>query len=1020
VHFFALDSEGALSSSSDMAAQQAWLQSQLAASTTPWQVVYLHHAPYSSANHGSNSALQWPFAAWGADAVIAGHDHTYERLSISGIPYFVNGLGGRSIYNFGSPVSGSQVRYNGDYGAMRVSANEDQMVFAFFNVAGTEIDSFVVDETTPSNVPPTADFTFITNDLTASFSDQSTDSDGTVASWSWNFGDGSSSTTQNPSHSYAAAGTYTVMLTVTDDDGDTDSSSQSVTVSVAPNAPPTAAFTFATSALSANFTDASTDNDGSIVSWSWDFNDGSSSTDQNPSHSYAAAGTYNVSLTVTDDDGASSSTSQSVSVSEVPPTGMLDIRITAPDDDVEQALSDGRMYAVSSDLELGDDPSYNGEQVIGLRFQNINIPQGATINAAYLEFTVDETSSASTIVDIQAQAADNAAAFSSTPYDLTDRQLTTASTSWSIPAWNTIGALQQSPDLSAVVQEVVNRSGWSSNNSMVFAIDGVGTRTAESYNGSPASAPLLHVEYTTDGPANVPPAAAFSATTSDLNASFTDSSSDSDGSIASWAWDFGDGNSSTAQNPSHSYAAAGSYTVMLTVTDDDGASDSSSQSVTVTAPPVPNTPPTAAFTVTTSDLSASFTDTSSDSDGSIASWNWDFGDGNSSAAQNPSHSYAAAGSYTVMLTVTDDDGAMGTVSQTVVVSTASFSLPYLEDFADGQAQFFMPSDSTWAVNSGTYEVNSTSVPSLAIFDQDLSGETSLSISAKVEGLGGRWQNGIIIFDYVSPTDYKFAGAFLGADQWRIGHQSGNSRITDAVSYETLDVSTVYDIRVEINGTIATLYADGVEKASFNFGSNLLDGKVGLGVFQAHTQFDDFRLENGMPTSSFGLPYLENFADGQAQFFESSDPAWAVNAGVYEADTAQNPSLAIFNQDLSGQSSLSIAAKVEGLGGSWQNGFIIFDYVSPTDFKFAGALIGADRWVIGHWSDYRRDLARLSQQIDTLTTYNIRVAINGTVATLYADGVSKVSYNFGSNLLDGQVGLGVFQAHTQFDDFQLEQ
>ncbi|MDQ1353711.1 MAG: family peptidase, partial [Acidobacteriota bacterium] len=81
------------------------------------------------------------------------------------------------------------------------------------------------------NLPPTANFTFTTNGLTATFTDASTDSDGSVVAWSWNFGDGGTSTLQNPVHTYASAGTYNVTLTVTDDDGAQNAITKPVTVS---------------------------------------------------------------------------------------------------------------------------------------------------------------------------------------------------------------------------------------------------------------------------------------------------------------------------------------------------------------------------------------------------------------------------------------------------------------------------------------------------------------------------------------------------------------------------------------------------------------------------------------------------------------------------------------------------------------------------------------------------------------------------------------------------------------------
>ncbi len=93
-----------------------------------------------------------------------------------------------------------------------------------------EVEDYTADIFSDGNLPPIADFTFTTSDLTAYFTDTSTDPDGIVVGRLWDFGDGNMSTLQNPSHTYAAGGTYTVTLTVTDDDGATDSVSKPVTV----------------------------------------------------------------------------------------------------------------------------------------------------------------------------------------------------------------------------------------------------------------------------------------------------------------------------------------------------------------------------------------------------------------------------------------------------------------------------------------------------------------------------------------------------------------------------------------------------------------------------------------------------------------------------------------------------------------------------------------------------------------------------------------------------------------------
>jgi len=201
------------------------------------------------------------------------------------------------------------------------------------------------------------------------------------------------------------------------------------------------------------------------------------------------------------------------------------VRISDGNDDVEETQIDGFMTVDSTDLELGDADFFDfmstpviykfynvfdtmsaygffedmsEDQKVGLRFQNVQIPQGATITSAYLEFTTDETDSQETIVTIYGEDSDDAAPFNAWGfYDLSSRPLTDASVEWNIPAWTQVGEQHQSPDIKSIVQEIVNRSGWSSGASMVFTIDGSGRRVAESYEGDADAAPVLHITYTT-------------------------------------------------------------------------------------------------------------------------------------------------------------------------------------------------------------------------------------------------------------------------------------------------------------------------------------------------------------------------------------------------------------------------------------------------------------------------------------------------------------------------------------------
>ncbi|NNF61036.1 MAG: DUF11 domain-containing protein [Gammaproteobacteria bacterium] len=186
----------------------------------------------------------------------------------------------------------------------------------------------------------------------------------------------------------------------------------------------------------------------------------------------------------------------------------VSVQVNSNTDDAEEDLpaSDGSVSRGSSDLEL----AYEGSQpqLIGMRFRNIAVPAGVTILNAYIQFTVDETDSGSTNLNIFGEASDDAGGIGGGTHELSNRPRTAANTAWNnVPPWNTVGAAgpdQRTSNIANIIQEITDRPGWASGNDMLIMIEpGSGCtssacqRTAESHNGSNANAPILVIEYVT-------------------------------------------------------------------------------------------------------------------------------------------------------------------------------------------------------------------------------------------------------------------------------------------------------------------------------------------------------------------------------------------------------------------------------------------------------------------------------------------------------------------------------------------
>lgn len=523
-------------------AQYQWLQADLAANSSPCTAAYWHQPRFSSGSHGSN-AEYGPFwdllYADGADVVISGHDHDYERFARqnpsgtadpSGMRQFVVGTGGAGLTGFGTPAANSEVRNSTTYGVLKLTLNASSYQWQFVPVAGQSFtdsgtSSCLADAPPPNQAPVVNAGPDLTITLPAGVA-----LDGTVT-----------------------------------DDGQPAPASLTTTWSQL-TGPGTATFASAAAV--------------------------------DTTATFSAAGTYVLQLAASDGALSSADTVQ-VTVQAAPPpgSGTVEVRIGASGDDIEESAT-GAFTASSSDIELVFDAS---NQQVGLRFAGLAVPPGATITRAYVQFEADEVQSEATNLVVRAHAADNAPAFSSTA-KVSTRPSTNAAVPWSPPAWALVGEVgpnQRTPDLRAVVQEVVGRPGWASGNALALLVTGTGHRTARAFEGKPAGAALLHVEYVTGPPPpNQAPTVDAGAdrtislpSPAALDATVTDDGQPTPAALTTtWSSVSGPG-TVTFANPAAidttaTFSAAGVYVLRLSASDGELSSSDTVQ-VTVQPPPPP-------------------------------------------------------------------------------------------------------------------------------------------------------------------------------------------------------------------------------------------------------------------------------------------------------------------------------------------------------------------------------------------------------------------------------------------------
>ncbi len=596
---------------------------------------------------------------------------SYSKLCVNNAVHFtdltnaVNGTVSEWSWNFGDPLSN-----NNNFSTLKnpdhtfASTGTYTVQLAILTSTGCR-DTVVQTITVMPN--PVANFSATDTCMGSpvQFTDLSTSAQGAIVSWSWNFGNGNGGNTQYPVATYTAAGTFNVTLAVSNQAQCTNSITLPVHIHSLPNTSFIATVTCSGNPVA--FTDYSNGSGFPITSWAWNFGDPANppntASAQDTFHLYQNSGLYSVSLTVTNSKSCKNTSVQNVFV---PP-------------------------GITADFSIGT----NACQAVGnsIQFIDQSVTTSSNISNWYWDFNDGTVSTLQNPVHIFLATGTFQVSLTVTTLDHCIKTITKPVVIDNLP---TVVFSYQPGNL--CLGETAHFTGFASGNNMPVI------NWFWDFGDPPANSLLQNPDHTFGAQGSYQvhliiedshhcinsyassisvypaPSANFSISypvCEHDSACFTDISAYNNSFPYQWFWNFGDPlstnlNISNLPNPCHYFISPVTHNVSLTVVNTYGCSDTTSQNVAYQTGQGPN----CQFTLNSGTLcfgdSTTFINQSTGAGAPITAYHWSFGDfgpGNISTKANPRHLFTAAGTYTVILTITDSHGCTNSSTQQVVIKT---------------------------------------------------------------------------------------------------------------------------------------------------------------------------------------------------------------------------------------------------------------------------------------------------------------------------------------------------------------